>query len=141
LRSGKKKKNIGDQLRGYEVKFLRVRLEELMSRQRPYLKPRYSINDMAGDMQIPSYLLSSFLNNVMKINFSDFLNRYRIEYCEDMMKDKTTWVMSLKEFAMKCGFNNRNTFTTAFKKFTGNTPSEYIKRLKLYTSYGQLQQP
>lgn len=74
----------------------------------------------------------------MEINFSDFLNRYRIEYCEGMMKDKTTWAFSLKEFAGKCGFNNRNTFTTAFKKFTGKTPSDYIKKLKLYSTYSEL---
>jgi AraC-like DNA-binding protein len=129
----KKKKTVGEQLRGYEVKFLKVRLEGLMDQQKPFLRPRYSINDMATDMQIPSYLLSSFLNNIMKINFSDFLNRYRIEYCQGMMRDRTTWSFSLKELAGKCGFNNRNTFTTAFKKFTGNTPSDYIKKLKLFT--------
>jgi AraC-like DNA-binding protein len=30
-----------------------------------------------------------------------------------------------------CGFNNRNTFTVAFKKFTGNTPSDYVKQYQL----------
>ncbi|MFH7001249.1 helix-turn-helix domain-containing protein [Flavobacterium bizetiae] len=33
----------------------------------------------------------------------------------------------LESVADKSGFNNRNTFTTAFKKVTGKTPMKYIK--------------
>ena len=61
------------------------------------------------------------------MHFSDYLNRFRIEYCERIMNDTSAGAFSFKELAFKCGFNNRNTFTTAFKKFTGKTPSEYIK--------------
>ena len=35
---------------------------------------------------------------------------------------------NLEQLSKKCGFNNRSSFTTAFKKFTGQKPFDYIKR-------------
>ncbi|HEY5970304.1 MAG TPA: AraC family transcriptional regulator, partial [Chitinophagaceae bacterium] len=37
----------------------------------------------------------------------------------------------LESIAEESGFNNRNTFTSAFKKATGLNPSEFIKYIKL----------
>jgi AraC-like DNA-binding protein len=36
---------------------------------------------------------------------------------------------TLEALAAKCGFSNRNTFTSAFKKFSGKTPSCFIKKI------------
>jgi AraC-like DNA-binding protein len=38
--------------------------------------------------------------------------------------------ITLEALAYQSGFNNRNSFTLSFKKFTGQTPSEYIRQLK-----------
>lgn len=113
----------------YQIQLVRERLDELMNVQKPFLRPRYSIKDMATDIGIPAYQLSAFLNNVMKTHFSDYLNKHRIQFCETLMKDNTLRMVSLQDLASKCGFNNRNTFTMAFKKFTGKTPSDYVKQL------------
>ena len=37
---------------------------------------------------------------------------------------------TLEAIASEAGFNNRNTFTTAFKKETGQNPFEYLKEVK-----------
>jgi len=37
---------------------------------------------------------------------------------------------TLEAIASEAGFNNRNTFTAAFKKETGKSPSEYLKEVK-----------
>jgi len=37
---------------------------------------------------------------------------------------------TLEAIASEAGFNNRNTFTAAFKKETGQSPSEFLKRIK-----------
>jgi AraC-like DNA-binding protein len=39
---------------------------------------------------------------------------------------------TLEAIASEAGFNNRNTFTTAFKKETGLSPFEYLKEVKGY---------
>ena len=107
---------------------IKFRLEDLMKQKKPFLKPGYNIKDLATDMQMPSYQVSYFLNRSLQVNFNDYLNHYRIKYCEDLIKNNTETKLSLQGLAVKCGFHNRNTFTTAFKKVTGKTPSEYAKR-------------
>jgi AraC-like DNA-binding protein len=108
---------------------IKYRLEEFMYQKRPFLQLRYSIKDLSRDLQMPSYQLSAFLNQRLRVNFNDYLNRFRIEYCEELIKNKGNSKLNLQALATKCGFHNRNTFTAAFKKFTGKTPSEYTKRL------------
>jgi AraC-like DNA-binding protein len=111
------------------IELLKYRLEELMYQKKPFLQPGYTIKDMATELQMPSYQLSAFINNRIGMNFSDYLNQFRIKYCEELIK-KEGGKLNLQQLAARCGFHNRNTFTTAFKKFTGRTPSDYTKNLQ-----------
>ena len=124
----KNRTNEEDKSGNQPADMIKRRLEELMQNKKPFLQPGYNIKDLANDMQMPSYQVSYFLNRALQVNFNDYLNYYRIKYCEDLIKSKTEDKTSLQELALKCGFQNRNTFTTAFKKVTGRTPSEYAKR-------------
>ncbi len=122
----KKKTGTKEYMSSQQIETLKSRLEEFMEHQQPFLKPGYSIKDMSNDLEIPSYQLSGFINRTIGMHFNDFLNSYRVRYCEKLMESLSVKV-SLKEIAFKCGFNNRNSFTTAFKKFTGRTPSDYAR--------------
>ena len=123
----KKKGSSKEYLSSHQIEVLKARLEEFMEQKQPYLKPGYSIKDMSNDLDIPAYQLSGFINRTIGMHFNDFLNKSRIKYCEDLIKNNLALKTNLKELAFKCGFNNRNSFTTAFKKFTGQTPSDYTK--------------
>jgi len=85
------------------------------------------LKQLAEDTQIPLHHLSAVINQHYGMHFNDFLNKSRIKYCENLIKNNLALKTNLKELAFKCGFNNRNSFTTAFKKFTGKTPSDYTK--------------
>lgn len=106
-------------------------LEEHMQIHQPYLATGYNIKSLAQELGMPGYQLSAFLNRQMGVNFNDYLNQYRIDYCKDLIHNGTAGSLNLKGLATKCGFHNRNTFTLAFKKFTGYTPSIYLKQFKL----------
>jgi len=108
---------------------LRLRLETLMMQKQPYLQSNYHMKDMADDLGMPLHQLSAFMNQVVGVHFTEYMNKYRIKHCEDLLKKNSGLKPSLKELAYKCGFNNRNSFTTAFKKFTGHTPSDYVRQL------------
>ncbi len=123
----KKKVNTNGYLTGKQWQSLKTRLEELMDQRKPFLKPGYSINDLAKDVELPAYQLSAFINQVLGMNFSDYINNSRIRYCEQLIKRSFNTRVNVKDLAHLCGFNNRNSFTTAFKKFTGRTPSGYVK--------------
>ena len=124
----KGKKPAEDRLVGNKtVELLKYNLEELMYKKKPFLKPGYTIKDLSEELGMPSYQLSSFINHRLGMNFSDYLNQFRIKYCEELIKKEGGGKLNLQQLAARCGFQNRNTFTTAFKKFTGRTPSEYTK--------------
>jgi YesN/AraC family two-component response regulator len=103
------------------------RLNMYMQEHKPYLKPRYRLKDLSDDMHMPLHQLSAFLNKRLGMHFSEYLNQFRIRYCEELIRNGSPGRIYLKELFSKCGFHNRNTFTTAFKKFTGKTPSEYVR--------------
>jgi YesN/AraC family two-component response regulator len=109
------------------IDLIRLKLHEHMMHNTPFLKPHYKLKDLADELQIPLHQLSAFLNKQLGMHFSDYLNQFRIRYCESLIKREQSGRINLKELISRCGFHNRNTFTTAFKKFTGKTPSEYIR--------------
>ncbi|HEX2683755.1 MAG TPA: helix-turn-helix domain-containing protein, partial [Ferruginibacter sp.] len=81
------------------------------------------------DLHIQPYQLSAFINQVMGVHYTDYMNKFRISHCELLMRTDPMARQNLKELAYKCGFNNRNSFATAFKKYTGYRPSDYVKLL------------
>ncbi len=125
----KKPKSIEVQLSAESIEDLKWRLTMLMDSKKPFLIKGYHMKDMAEDLRIQVYQLSAFMNQVMGMNFNDYVNRYRIRYCEGLIKNTKTTLPSLKELASQSGFNNRNSFADAFKKFTGQRPSDYLKNI------------
>jgi AraC-like DNA-binding protein len=112
-----------------KTRFISIELNCFMSESKAFLRSRYAIRNLADDVNIPSYQLSAFLNREIGLNFNDFLNYYRVKYCKELIKQGLISDLNLKGIALQCGFNNRNTFSTAFKKFTGISPSYYLKRI------------
>lgn len=107
-------------------------LEQLlkyMQTSKPFLDSNISIKELAEQVDIPSYYLSYIINECLHQNFFDFINTYRIKESQQLIdqhiNDKTT----ILEIIYESGFNSKSVFNTAFKKHTGQTPSEYKKKL------------
>lgn len=105
---------------------LTVQLEKVMRERMPFLDPDYTSKELADTIGVPLYKLSAYINQTMGTNFSEYLNQWRIRYCLDMVREKKLEHLNLHGIATKCGFNNRNTFSAAFKKVTGKPPSVYL---------------
>lgn len=108
-----------------------ARLQQFMQEAKPYLKNRYSIRCLAQDINVHAYQLSAYFSQEKHVRFTDYLNRFRIQYCEDLIQKGMVNELNMKGLALVCGFHSRNTLTSAFKKFTGITPSVYTKRIKI----------
>ena len=92
-----------------------------------FLNIRYSIHDFADDTGLPAYQISNYLNQYLQMTFVDFVNKKRIQYCVEQYENGRFLAFSIDAVARECGFNNRNSFTKAFQKFRGNSPSEFRK--------------
>lgn len=105
---------------------LTEQLERLMREEKPFLQADYTSKELADTVGVPLYKLSAYINQTTGTNFSEYLNQWRIRYCLDMIREKKIDNLNLHGIATKCGFNNRNTFSAAFKKVTGKSPSVYL---------------
>lgn len=106
---------------------VRKHLEEKKS----FLRHGYTLKMFSEETQIPVHYLSGFINKYYKMNFNDFINEYRIIFSIDKLLKKEWMYKKLETIANEAGFNNRNTFISAFKKVTGVKPSEFLKDIKL----------
>lgn len=78
----------------------------------------------------PNYV-SQVINEKYKQNFNALLNKYRIrEACRRINDREHYGNQTLDSIAEGVGIRARSTFVTAFKKFTGMTPSAYQKLAK-----------
>lgn len=118
------------QLSVEKIAEIKHKLNELEAGKKFYLAKGYAIRDLAKDTGIPSYLLTVYINRVLETNFSDFINERRVEECARLMEEGSFTHFTLEGLAETCGFSNRNSFLSAFKKFKTITPSAFKKNLK-----------
>lgn len=102
---------------------LRDSLPAYMETNKPYLKTDLKIAELADMLSVPSHQLSQFINDEFRLNFYDFINRYRVEEAKKMLTANTPY--KILAIAYEVGFNSKATFNRVFKKHTGLTPSEF----------------
>lgn len=96
---------------------------------KPYLQAGYNLSNIARETQIPFNQISLFFQVYLKINFSDWKNKVRIEHAKDLLSNGQAKNLTLEAIALQCGYLSRSNFIAAFKKHTGKNPSEYVKGL------------
>ncbi|MCG8426980.1 MAG: AraC family transcriptional regulator [Chromatiales bacterium] len=114
---------------------LLVEIERYMVEERPYLDNQLSLPELASQLSLSPNWLSQAINEVKKVNFFDFVNAYRVEEAQRLLAQAGEAKVNILDIAMASGFNSKSAFYTAFKKFTGLTPSQF--RRSLEQSHGQ----
>ena len=100
----------------------------ILKKEKLYLQPRLKIRDLATALNIPSHHISQVLNERMQVSFYDFINKYRIVEAKKMLCNGIVHKISIEAIGAECGFNNKTSFYRTFKKFTGTTPSTFMKQ-------------
>ena len=101
-------------------------LAEFMAREKPYLNPQLTVRDLATAMDVPARSLSEVINDAHRCNFSEFINKARVDEARGLMADGKG--RTLLDIGLAAGFNSKTSFNVMFKRFTGQTPSEYRKQ-------------
>jgi len=104
-------------------------LVNYINKERPFLKPELSIDDLAKNLNTNRNYISIVINEKFKDNFFNFINYYRVNEIICMLNNEKYSNFTLEGLAQTVGFKSRATFNPAFKKYTGKTPSEYKKML------------
>jgi AraC-like DNA-binding protein len=86
-----------------------------------------SLQKLAKLLNVPEKQLSQIINENSGNNFNDFVNKHRIQEAQKLLLTDKSNTFNILNIAYEVGFNSKSTFNTAFKKFTGTTPSLYRK--------------
>lgn len=106
-------------------------LEKLMTSTQLFKQQGITVNEVALKLNVTPHVLSAVLNNHYGQRFTDFINQYRITYVIELIQsDMDHRQFTIEGLSMMAGFSSRAPFYTAFKKHTGTTPSEYLRRLQ-----------
>ena len=108
-----------------ELEKLKVKLQNLMCDEKPYLEPQLTLTDLSRQIGVNSAILSYAINNGFGKNFNDFINEFRIVAVKEKLTNGDAENSNLLGIAFDCGFNSKATFNRAFKKFTGVSPKEF----------------
>ena len=105
-------------------------LVDYVIKNKPYLNPEINIYELSGLLGMKKHHVSQVINEQAGMNFFDFINTFRVEEIKRNMSDPSMGNLTILGIALESGFNSKATFNSAFKKFTGLTPSELQKNLK-----------
>lgn len=94
-----------------------------------HLQAGLKLADLASASDAPPHLVSQAINQHLADNFFDLINRLRVDEVRQRLGESRWAKRSIADIAADCGFNNRMSFNTAFRKHVGSTPSSYRKSL------------
>ena len=91
-----------------------------------YIREHYnteiSMQSVAKAMNYSDAYFCKLFKQCFKVNFSAWLNEYRIDRAREMLQNTR---LSVREVSTACGYSDANYFARVFKRVTGKTPSEY----------------
>lgn len=107
---------------------LESKLNHLMTVERLYTDPDLSLNILAQKVDLSLSQLSEYLNSVKKVNFHQYVGRYRIEAAQKLLGENNR--MSVIEIAFEVGYNTLSSFNRMFKAITGKAPRDFRRSEK-----------
>lgn len=107
-------------LREYKEK-----VKGLLTREQLYLNPDVTLQDFAGQLGINARYLSYTINTGFGKTFFELINEYRIMHARELLLEEGAEKRTVLEVMYESGFNSKSAFNTAFKKYTGLTPSGF----------------
>jgi AraC-like DNA-binding protein len=108
------------------------KVNKTMEQEQLHLDPNLSLHKLARHVAISPNYISQTLNETMKTNFFDFVNKWRIETAKPKIIANEDTVLNI---AMDVGFNARSSFYKVFKKETGKTPTEFRRSHQVQTRH------
>jgi len=102
-------------------------LEKYM-KSKPYYYSNLTIDEVAEALLTNSKYLSQVINENYQKNFYTYINVFRINDSMEMLLSNQFENYSMEGIAKTVGFNSKSSFYSAFKKYTGNTPTAFKKK-------------
>lgn len=126
----RKKKYQTSALTSEQADDIQNKLLAIMEGEEIYLDPDLTLKKLSEKIMVHPNHLSRIVNENFGQSFNDFINKYRIERAKQKFTDPEESEKTILEIAYDVGFYSKSVFNTAFKKFTGMTPSGYREKIR-----------
>lgn len=100
-------------------------VQTFVLQEQRYLDPYLSLETLSREMNASTSRLSKLINTYSKGNFSDYINELRVQEAKKLLSHPDYGTYTIVAIGLECGFNSKSTFYSAFKKFTGKTPTQF----------------
>lgn len=98
----------------------------LLQREKPFLDPHLSLRRLAVIVGTNTQYLSAAIRECTGGNFRSLINDFRIQYAQELFRDRVTGEINYGSFYTECGFLSKSAFYVAFKKRLNKTPKQYV---------------
>ena len=102
-------------------------LEQLMSKEQPFLDPELTMVKLADRLQVSQKTLSQVINESWGGNFFTYINHHRVKEFKRRAVLSENQHLTLVAIALGCGFASKSSFYSIFKKLEGLTPRQYLQ--------------
>ena len=102
-----------------------LKLRNLFTKEKIHLKPDLKIWDVTGMLGTNRTYLSNYINKNYGVNFSMFVNSFRVADAKQLLEEKEGSLYSLEVIGEKCGFGSYNNFIRVFRELENITPGRY----------------
>lgn len=120
---------------------LKEKILNIIVMQKKYKDKNYSAKQLAEDLGTNTRYVSAVVNVRFHMNYSSFINKYRIEEAMSILVDKRYQDLRMEEVSDMVGFANRQSFYASFYKIMNMTPREYrLQRLQQQSAKAEKRQ-
>ena len=107
---------------------IRSRFYELLEKEKIFTDPDIRVAHLAKSLNVKPHVLSRFINTEFNKSFNELINHYRVEEFKLRVTDEKYHHFSIMGIAYDVGYNSKSAFNTSFRKHTGQTPSEFMRK-------------
>lgn len=100
-------------------------VKTLFIQNKTYTDPDLTLSALGKQLAVPSNYLSQAINRQLNLGYSNFINQYRVAEAQRLLMDAQNHRLTLLYIGQCAGFRSSSAFNSAFKKVTGQTPSQF----------------
>ena len=104
---------------------MKEKILNIIVMQKKYKDKDYSAKKLAEDLGTNTRYISAVVNVRFHMNYTSFVNKFRIEEAMTILVDKRYQDLKMEEVSDMVGFANRQSFYASFFKFNNMTPRAY----------------
>ena len=102
------------------------RILKLFEDKMPFLDDEFTLTKLAEQLFTNRIYVSRAISECSGMNFCQFVNTYRIRYSIECARLNPR--LKISEMATMCGFKTQSSYNQAFRKYTGENPSDWVRR-------------